>query len=366
VKELSRKSPRETGRRAFVLSVLGLLLLAALVLATGLGAVSVAPASVLKAIAQGMGIERFGVPQERESAIILYIRLPRVITALLVGSALAVSGAAMQGLFRNPMASPGILGVSAGGSLGAVLAVSTGWFALNLFMLPLFAMAGSFLAASAVYALATRRGSTSLLFIILAGLAISSFFNGLISAVLLVSKEHEVSQFIFWTMGGLDSRRWEHVRMMLPVLLPALGLLLLLARDLNLFMLGEEGAHALGMNVEVVKKTLMGLAALLTGVSVAVSGTVGFVGLLVPHLLRLLLGPDHRLLLPASALGGGLFLVICDTVGRMAFAPFEIRVGIVTALLGSPYLLYLIFRYQRRGRIGFAQGKLARREKSRL
>jgi iron complex transport system permease protein len=171
----------------------------------------------------------------------------------------------------------------------------------------------------------------------------------LISAVLMVSREQDVSRFIFWTMGGLDGRRWAHVRLMLLVAVPCAIVLLASAGDLNLLMLGEEGAHTLGLRVETTKRLLLALAALLTGAAVAVSGTIGFVGLLVPHLLRLVVGADHRRLLPATAVGGALFVMACDLLARTLLAPFEVRVGVVTALVGSPYLLFLILRYRLRG-----------------
>jgi iron complex transport system permease protein len=247
------------------------------------------------------------------------------------------------------MASPDILGVSAGGSLGAVAAITSGLASLTLVALPAFTVAGALLAASAIYALSTARGTTSLLYIVIAGMAISSLCNGLTSALLLFSREYEVSQYIFWTMGGLDSRTWQHVLVAAPVLLPGIFVLSMFARELNLFTLGEEGARALGVGVERSKRLLLALAAVITGVTIAVAGPIGFIGLLIPHLFRLLVGADHRALLPASALGGALFLLLCDLAGRAVVPPFEIRVGIITGILGSPYLLALIVRTHRRG-----------------
>jgi iron complex transport system permease protein len=288
-----------------------------------------------------------------QTNIILYIRLPRILAALLVGSALAMGGVSMQGLFRNPMASPDILGVSTGASLGAVIAVTTGLFAFNIFFLPLLAMVGALIASTLIYLVSSYKGKTSLLFVVLAGLAISSLFNGLVSAILLFSQEYEVSQFIFWTMGGLEGRMWKHVLLPLPVLLPGMAVLFLFTRELNLFALGEESAHSLGMHVERTKRIILAITAIVTGMAISISGPVGFVGLLIPHLFRMLIGPDHRLLLPVSAVGGALFLLVCDLLGRILVPPFEIRVGIITAVLGSPYFLYLIIRYQRKGLRGF-------------
>jgi iron complex transport system permease protein len=336
-------------KKAFPFIVLAALLIASVVMAVGIGAVPVSPESFLRLILRGIGFRSIAPPAERDVTIILFLRLPRIVSALLVGSALASCGAVMQGLFRNPMASPEILGVSAGGSLGAVIAISAGLAGQSALSLPLLTIAGALVAAGLIYGISSIRGTTSLLFIVIAGMAVSSLFNGITSALLLFSKEHEVSQFIFWTMGGLDGRTWQHVLFSAPVLLPGIAALCLFSRELNLFSFGEQSASSLGMSVEATKRILLAVSAVVTGAAISVSGPVGFIGLLVPHLLRMVIGPDHRLLLPASALGGGLFLVLCDLVGRSIAPPFEIRVGIITAILGSPYLLSLILRSQRKG-----------------
>ncbi|MBN1836636.1 MAG: iron ABC transporter permease [Spirochaetales bacterium] len=347
---------------AIVLIGLALALVGAALLAVQLGAVRVGPLSLVRLLAGALGLGTGRLPAAEETAILLYIRLPRVTAAMLVGAALSLGGVVMQGLFRNPMASPDILGVSTGGSLGAVVAISTGLFALNVLFLPLLAVLGALVAASLIYLISRYRGRTSLLFVVLAGLAVSSLFNGLVSAILMFARQYEVSQFIFWTMGGLDGRTWRQVTLPLPVLLPGMAFLFFFARDLNLFALGEEGAHSLGMQVERTKRLLLAVTAVVTGVAISISGPVGFVGLLVPHLFRMLVGPDHRILLPVSALGGALFLVLSDLVGRVLAPPFEIRVGIITAVLGSPYFLYLIVRYQRRGMGGRAARASRRRQ----
>jgi iron complex transport system permease protein len=341
-------------RRALTFAVLSLLLLAAVLLAVGIGAVPVSPSSLARLLLVKLGIRGLPLPDERDITILLLLRLPRVVAAMLVGSSLAVCGVVMQGLFRNPMASPEILGLSAGGSLGAVVAITTGIASGSLIAVPALTVAGAMLSAGCIYLLSSSRGTTSLLYIVIAGMAISSLFSGLTSALLLFSREYQVSQFIFWTMGGLDGRSWQHVLYSAPVLVPGMAALSLFARDLNLFTLGEEEAFSLGMRVETTKRILLAIAAVVTGVAIAVSGPIGFVGLLIPHLVRFLVGPDHRALLPASALGGALFLVLCDLLGRALLPPFEIRVGIITAILGSPYLLSLIVRIQRRnaGRTG--------------
>jgi iron complex transport system permease protein len=340
---------RNGARRAAVFTALGVGLAAALLAGVTIGAVRVPIAAVLGMAARALGFR--GVPPVEATyvTIITALRLPRVLAAALVGGSLAVAGVVMQGLFRNPMASPEILGVSAGASLGAVGVISTGLASASVLVLPAATAAGALLAAALIYAIASVRGGTSLLFIVIAGMAVSSLFNGLVSGMLLFSKQYEVNAYLFWTMGDFEGRSWQHLALAAPVLVPGVAALSFFSRELNLFSLGEEGARSLGMSVEAVKRLLLALAALVTGAAISVSGPVGFVGLLVPHLLRLLVGPDHRTLVPASALGGALFLLCCDLVGRTVAPPFQIRVGIITAVLGSPYLLWLVIRARRRG-----------------
>jgi iron complex transport system permease protein len=337
------------GRKPLLFGALVACLAACAVLALGTGAVRVPPSSILRLVLHGIGIRSVPLPGRTDLVILLYLRLPRVLSALLVGAALASCGAVMQGLFRNPMASPEVLGVSSGGSLGAVIAITSGAAGAGLFSLPLFTILGALCASMLIYALSSVRGATSLLFIVISGLAISSLFNGITSALLLFSREHEVSRFIFWTMGGLEGRTWDHVLYSAPPIAAGTAVLCLFARDLNLLTLGEQSATSTGVHVERTKRVLLAVCAALTGVCISVSGPIGFIGLLVPHLLRLLIGPDHRVLIPASALAGGLFLILCDLLARTVAPGFELRVGIVTAIAGSPYLLYLIVRSQRLG-----------------
>jgi iron complex transport system permease protein len=335
-------------KKALVFALLAVGLVAALIAAMGVGAVRVAPDSLLRLLLRAVGIRAVAAPPEQDVTILLFLRLPRILVALLAGSSLAVCGVVMQGLFRNPMASPEILGISSGSSLGAVVAITTGLSTASVLVLPALTMVGALCAAAVIYLLSTSRGTTSLLFIVIAGMAISSLFNGLTSGLLMLSREYEVSQFVFWTMGGLDGRNWQHIAVSAPVLIPGMLVLSGFSRELNLFTLGEESASSLGMAVERTKRLLLALSAIITGVSISVCGPIGFIGLLIPHLFRFLVGADHRTLLPASALGGALFLVLCDLLGRSIVPPLEIRVGIITAVLGSPYLLSLIVRIQRR------------------
>jgi iron complex transport system permease protein len=282
-------------------------------------------------------------------SIIWHIRVPRAAAALAAGSALALSGAVVQGLFRNPLASPDVLGISAGSSLGAVLAIVTGLAAHTTLAVPIAAFAGSTLAALFVYFIAAGPGGTHLLYLVLAGLAVSSLLNGIVSAVLVFAEEYALSQFIFWTMGGLEGASWQRVLPPLPFIIVCSIILLALSQPLNLLSLGEEQAHSLGVPVQRLKVVLLLTASALTAMAVATAGPIAFIGLMVPHLVRLLTGPNHRTLLPLSALSGAIFLLVCDIIARIIIAPYEIKTGIITALIGGPYFLFLILRHRRRG-----------------
>jgi iron complex transport system permease protein len=286
---------------------------------------------------------------ESQQAIVWLIRTPRVIVAALVGAGLAVAGAQMQGLFRNALASPDIIGSSAGGAFGAVLALATGLAMRSLFYLPVMSFIGALVALFLVYAIATRRGRTPIATLLLTGVA----FNALIGAAtsFLINLQWvrwEVAQeILFWLMGGLDSRTWKHVWLSLPCIIVGLIVALVYSRELDVLLLGEETALAVGTDVEKMKRIILTSAALLTGAAVAVSGIIGFVGLVVPHIVRLIIGPKHRALLPASALTGAVFLILTDILARTLQRPEEIRLGIVTAVFGAPFFLYLLLRHQR-------------------
>ena len=278
----------------------------------------------------------FAVPDTART-IVMSLRLPRIALGAVVGLALATAGVVMQGFFRNPMADPSIIGVSSGAAVGAVATI-----ALPLavpFSLPTAAFLGAIVAAFGVYLLATEDGRTPVATLLLAGVAVQTFLGAVVS-FLLLQTGRSMEQAVFWLMGHLHLASWEDVTLVLPVALLGFGVLLAYARDLNVLLLGEEDAHALGVEVERTKRLLLAVASVMTGAAVAVSGVIGFVGLVVPHVMRLLVGPDHRILLPTSALAGASFLVATDTVARSG--PAELPVGIVTAFLGAPFFLYLL------------------------
>ncbi len=273
-------------------------------------------------------------------------RLPRALVGLAVGAALGASGAVMQAFFRNPLASPGLLGVSSGGALGAVAVLALGpmlgFTAATLWALPLASVIGAFAATGAVIMLAQSGTGTERL--LLSGVALSALLGAGTSFLLTTTVGHfEVNaQILFWLMGGLESRSWEHVWMGVPGVLVACLLLLPLGRAMNLLSLGEQSAQSLGVDVRRLRWQLIVLSTVLTALATAMAGIVGFVGLVVPHVLRLIFGPDHHRLLPYSMLGGASFLLACDLITRTF--PLGLRLGVVTSLIGGPFFLWLLRR----------------------
>jgi iron complex transport system permease protein len=281
--------------------------------------------------------------------IVWLMRLPRVLVAAVVGAGLSTAGVLMQGLFRNPLAEPSLTGVGPGAVLGAVTMFVTGWSGTSLAALPIAAMLLAFAALLLVYGIATRDGVAPVPTLLLAGIAVGAFLTAVSSLLLSLNiVTWQVAQdIVFWMMGGLDSRTWAHVWLSAPFVAIGIVTAFFQHRTLDLLLLGEENAAALGVDVEAAKRVVLMTSALLTGASVAAAGLVGFVGLVVPHAVRLLLGPAHRTLLPASAIAGGAFLIVCDLVARTVRPPAEIRLGVVTALCGAPFFLFLLLRQLR-------------------
>lgn len=336
-------------RLRLILPVMLAILAVVLVFATAIGAVYVPFLQTVKIILKNWGLPLEGDFTKGQESIIFFVRFPRVVVAALVGAALAISGAAIQGLFRNPMADPGVIGVSSGAGLGAVAAIALGLTAKSIYFTPLFASLGALAAVTVVFLLSVRGGKIPVLTLILAGIAVSTFIGAITSVLLTMINDYQVRAFLFWTVGGLSDRRWEHVSLAGVPILVCISVLLLFSRDLNIMLLGEEEAQAVGLNPSRTRKQLLFLVSLTTAMAVSVSGSISFVGLIVPHILRLLVGPDHRRLLPASALGGAIFLVICDLIARVIIIPREVGVGIVTSLIGAPYFLYLLMKAKKEG-----------------
>jgi iron complex transport system permease protein len=274
--------------------------------------------------------------------LLLDLRLPRIVLALVVGAALSTAGASFQGIFRNPLAEPYLLGVSAGAALGATIAIVWKPLAsLGVYTLPLLAFVGAVLAAFLVYRVATIGQHTSASSLLLSGVAVGSTLTA-ITSFLMVATERDLHTVVVWLMGGLTTATWTKIYITLPVVVVGFAYILLMSRRMNLLLMGEERARELGIDARRTRRNLMVAASLTTAAAVAFSGLIGFIGLMVPHIMRLLVGPDHRRLLPASALFGALLLLAADTVARTAMAPAEIPVGIITAAVGGPFFLYLL------------------------
>jgi len=332
-----------------ILLVLAVTVVAIAVAGVGVGSVSIPPGRVLHLLGEATRAPWWGPDADPDLAILMAIRLPRVVVGLLVGAALAVAGAQMQGLFQNPMASPDVIATSTGAALGAVLAFVLGLSALHVAWIPAFACTGALLSLAVIYGLTTRRGRTPVPMLLLAGVALNALLGAATSFLISLSfVRYEVAQeVLFWMMGGLDDRTWTHVLMAAPPIAVGLVAALVLARDLDLFTTGEEAAATLGLDVERAKLRVLAVAAILTGTAVAVCGVIGFVGLIVPHAVRLVVGPAHRRLIPAVALAGAAFVVAADLVARTVVAPTELRLGIVTGLCGAPFFLWLLAQYRR-------------------
>ena len=277
--------------------------------------------------------------------IVLTFRLPRVLLGILVGGGLAIAGATFQALLRNPLAEPYILGISGGASVGAVLVLAFGWASAGSWALPLAAFAGAILAIVMVFGVATATGrAMDVRVLLLAGVVVAAFFSAVITLILSVSPARTVQSAVLWIMGSLAGANWRNVGLTAAYTLPASVVLLAFARSLNLMAIGEETAAYLGADVERVKRGALLVAALITASGVAVAGVIGFVGLVVPHAIRLLIGADHRALLPLSFLAGGAFLTFADLFARMVLAPVEIPIGVITAFVGVPFFLLLLRR----------------------
>ncbi len=280
--------------------------------------------------------------------ILLDIRLPRVVLAGLVGAGLGVAGATYQGLFRNPLADPYLIGVAQGASLGAVIGFLVP-FQLNVVgvgVVPLFAFAGALVSTAAVYMLARVGKTLPVTTLILAGVALGALL-GSITSYLVINSGDKLHSIVFWLMGTFSMSRWVDVGMVLPYIVVGTGVILLYARPLNIMQLDEEQAQHLGINVERLKIVLLAAATLITAAAVSFVGTIGFVGIIIPHAVRLLWGADYRFLLPLSVLSGGLFMILADLIARTAQAPTEIPIGVITAAVGAPFFLYLLRRRQR-------------------
>ncbi len=348
VKQNSRKPGKQTKQR-YNLLILGLFiaLIISITLAVTIGAVPISPLRVWQIALSQMILGISGDWTPAQVQIIWFIRFPRTLLAMLVGAGLSVVGVTMQALVRNPLADPYILGVSSGASVGAVCVILFSVFSwLGIYAVSFGAFIGALVSSVIVFLLAQNTGRISATRLVLAGVAISYLFSAVTSFLTLKSGTSEAARrVLFWLLGGLSGTKWTDLILPLIALSFGLGYLLLQARALNALIIGEETATVLGTNTDRFRKQLFLVTSLLTGVIVAVSGAIGFVGLMIPHCVRLLVGSDHRRVLPTSLLLGGIFLVWADVLARIIVAPEELPVGIITALFGAPFFIWLMQRH---------------------
>ncbi|WP_246018347.1 FecCD family ABC transporter permease [Pelagibacterium montanilacus] len=331
------------------IAALGVLLVAAMAMSLFTGASGV---SALDAARLWLGIAHPDDPAVARAGIILNdIRLPRMVLGVLVGAGLAVSGVVMQGMFRNPLADPGLVGVSAGAGLGAVLFIVLGGTVLapitmhlGIYAVPLAAFAGGALTTIVLYRVSTARGQTAIATMLLAGIAIGALAGAVTGMLVYVANDTQLRDLTFWGLGSLAGANWTKVLAGGPLMAGGVLVSLTIWRGLNALTLGESAAHHMGVDVQRLKTIAICAVAACVGAAVAVSGGIGFVGIVVPHLLRILIGPDHRYLLAASALLGASFLLVADAVSRVIVAPAELPIGIVTATVGGPFFLYILLR----------------------
>lgn len=343
----SAKVGDRTQRARMVLVVLAVVLCLTALFSLTTGASDASLLTLLRGFAGGEGAETF----QRDHLIIMEIRLPRIILGMLIGAGLAVSGAVMQGLFRNPLADPGLVGVASGASLGAVSMIVLGGTVLapviavlGIYALPLAAFFGGLATTLLLYRVATRRGRTSVATMLLAGIALGALAGAATGVLVYMADDRQLRDLTFWGLGSLAGATWSKIVAAGAIIAVVLIAAPMLARGLNALALGEAAAGHLGIQVQRIKNVAIVTVAAATGATVAVAGGIGFIGIVVPHMLRLSIGPDHRYLLPASALLGAILLLLADAVSRTIVAPAELPIGIITAMCGAPFFLWILLR----------------------
>jgi iron complex transport system permease protein len=327
-----------TRRLLLVLGLLGVGLLGAAILAVFLGSARLSPLAVLQVLGGGAGGD------STESVVVLGLRLPRIAAAVLAGGALAVAGVGFQALTRNPLAEPSVLGVSAGASFGVVVGqlLGSSGAVFDAVRITAFGFGGALVAGAAVYLIASVHGGFPIQTLLLAGVIVGIFFGSAVTVLISLIDINRLGGIIHWLLGNIAPLPPRSLLLFAALAAVGFGLIVRQARELNVLALGEEAAHQLGVNPERLKLQVFVAAALLTSSVVAFAGPIGFVGLIVPHMLRLVLGPDNRLLIPTALVGGGTFLLLADTVARNIVAPAELSVGIITSFFGAPFFVYLL------------------------
>ncbi|TWH73056.1 FecCD family ABC transporter permease [Modestobacter roseus] len=339
---------RHRRRAALTFAVLGTALLVLAVLAAGIGQLSVPPAEVVGSVLHRIGLDVGPLPSHPNGDAALWsIRFPRVAMAVLVGAALATAGAVMQGVFGNPLAEPGVVGVSSGAALAASATIVFGITVLGPWTLAAAAFVGGLVATLLVYVLARADGRTEVVTLVLTGVALNAFTGAGLGFLTFLGDTQAREQIVFWQLGSLNGSRWQYVGVVAPLVAVGLAGAFLVARRLDLLALGDRAARHVGVDVERLRLVCIVLVALLAAAAVAFCGIIAFVGLVVPHLVRMVCGPGHRVLVPASALGGAVLLLAADLVARNAVAYADLPIGMLTALVGSPVFFWLLRRSRR-------------------
>ncbi len=342
-----------------ILVVLFILLIGACVLSVCVGAVQISASELWSIIAHRTGFQGTVDFTPQQEAVLLNIRLPRVLLGAVVGATLAIAGATLQGLFRNPLAEPGLIGISSGASLFAVMIIVLehrffGFMtaALGYHALAISAFIGACITTFAVYRLAVNNGKADITTLLLAGIAINALAGSFTGLLTYMATDAQLRNITFWTLGSLGGASWGTLTSVLPFVSVSLVVLPFFSKSLNALALGESQAGHMGINVTLVKRLIIVMATLGVGASVAVSGMIGFIGLVIPHILRMAFSADHRLVIPGSALLGATVLVLADVIARTLFAPAELPIGILTAIIGAPVFIYIILvERQKRGSI---------------
>jgi iron complex transport system permease protein len=331
-----------------LLGALSLALLAAVVVAAGRGQLDVAPAEVVGSLLHRLGLDLGPMPSHPQGDVTLWtVRFPRVVMAAVAGAALATAGALMQGIFGNPLAEPGVVGVSAGAALAASTVIVFDLALVGTWTVALFAFVGGLVTTILVYLLSRDGGRTEVVTLVLTGIAVNAVASAGLAFLLFLGDQQAREEIVFWQLGSLNGSRWEQVGVAAPFMVVGLVAAMAMSRRLDLLALGDRAARHVGVDVERLRMGAIVVVALLTAAAVAFCGIIAFVGLVVPHLVRLLAGPGHRLLVPASALGGALLLVVADLGARTLVAYADLPIGMLTSLVGGPFFFWLIRRARR-------------------
>ena len=336
-------------RGAVLSASLAIVLVAAIILSSVTGQLPVTPSEVVGSLLRAVGIQNPWAPTDQiVEATLWVVRFPRIVMGLAVGAALAVAGAVMQAIFGNPLAEPGVVGVSSGAALGASAAIVFGITAIGSWSIALLAFAGGLLATLLVYFVSRANGRTEVVTLLLTGIAINAFAGAGLAFLLFVGDTASREQVVFWQLGSLNGSLWNEVLIVAVVTVAGLVAAMLLSRRYDLLALGERNARHLGVNVEALRIGSIILVALLTGVAVAFCGIIAFVGLVIPHLIRMIIGPGHRYLILASAVGGGALLTLADLLARTIVSGADLPIGMLTSLIGGPFFFYLLYRQRKR------------------